>query len=59
MNTFELMGAALVSAHEGRLTLARVLGQSLVNGAKRLRRMGRTYLELSEFAALAKLRTWR
>lgn len=57
MNTSELMGHALLLAQEGRLMLARLLGQSLVNGAKRLRSMGRTYIEPSERAAVAELRT--
>lgn len=58
MKSLEMMGNALLAAQKGRQVLARTLGKSLVNGAKRLRRMGRTYLELSERAAIVKLRTW-
>lgn len=54
MNTLEAMGNAFIKVNEGNL----MLGQILANGPKRLRRMARTYVELSERAAIAKLRTW-
>ena len=54
MNTFDAVSDALLRVPEGN----RILGQALVNGLKRLRRMTRTYVELSERAAIAKLRTW-
>ena len=54
MKTFQAMGNALLTVHEGNL----LLGHLLANGLKRLRRMARTYVELSERAAIIKLRTW-
>ena len=54
VNTFEAVSDALLRVPEGN----RILGQALMSGLKRLRRMARTYVELSERAAIAKLRTW-
>lgn len=54
MNSFEAMSDALLRVTEGN----RILGQALANGLKCLRHMARTYVELSERAAIAKLRTW-